>query len=94
MAETKISSNLSIEFTVTLKMSLAEAWALNQMTVYGVDSFLKGYYKQLGRSYLEPHEAGIRTLFKTIQENLPTQLHNADEYMKAIKGAENIYKLK
>ena len=87
MANTEIKSNLQLNFEVTLKMTLSEARALKEITGYGYKSFLEGYYKQLGRSYLQPHEKGVISLFETIKEHLPEQLNKADQMIKDINMA-------
>ena len=95
MAEVKAKSDFKIEFTVNLKLTIQEARALNEMVKYGSKAFLEGYYKQLGKSYLQPYESGVISLFETIRAELPYQLHDVDEIIKsldAIKGLNCQYK--
>ena len=40
--------------------------ALDALIGYGVEGFLESFYKVMGTAYLKPHEAGLRSLFKTI----------------------------
>ena len=84
MAKTEIKASLSLDIKITLEMTLDEAIALKEITGYGVDAFLEGYYKQLGKHYLQPHEKGVRSLFNTIKENLPHKIGNANKIMKAV----------
>lgn len=84
----KVKSDISIEIEVTLKLTLQEARALNQITKYGVKSFLEGYYKQLGKSYLEPHEKGVISLFGTIKQELPSKIRKAEDWIAAIVKIE------
>lgn len=72
MAQVKASS--TVKLSVTLVLTEEEAIALNEMTKYGIDSFLKGYYNFLGRHYMQPHEEGMRSLFKTIDAELSPHL--------------------
>jgi hypothetical protein len=72
MATVKASS--TVKLSVTLELTEEEAIALNEMTKYGIDSFLKGYYKFLGKHYMQPFEGGMRSLFKTIDSELPPHL--------------------
>lgn len=53
---------LTVEIVIAL--TEAEARALEALAGYGADPFLKVFYKSMGRHYLEPHEEGLRSLFK------------------------------
>lgn len=89
MAKTEIKATLNLDIKINLELTLAEAMALKEITGYGVDAFLKGYYKQLGKSYLEPHEKGVRSLFNTVKENLPQKIYNADKIIKAVSDIKD-----
>ncbi len=89
MANTEIKASLNLDIKITLELSLAEARALKEITGYGVKSFLEGYYKQLGKSYLQPHEKGVISLFETIKNNLPYKLNDADEIIKTVNGIKD-----
>ena len=78
-----VESKSKIELTVTLTLTEIEARALKEMTGYGVDAFLKGYYKQLGKHYMQPHEEGVRLLFKSINTHLPPHIRRIDKARKA-----------
>lgn len=52
-----------LKMEVVLRLSEAEAMALWAVGCYGTDAFLETFYEKMGRSYLEPHEAGLRSLF-------------------------------
>lgn len=62
----KIDSRATIQATVTLALSESEAAALDALVGYGVEPFLKVFYKELGEAYLKPHEAGLRSLFESV----------------------------
>lgn len=72
MAEVKATA--TVEGRVTLHLTEVEAAALEAIIGYGTDSFLKVFYKHLGEHYLRPHEAGVRSLFKTIGRDVPHAL--------------------
>lgn len=59
----KFTTNPKIELKITLSLTEDEARALEALAGYGVDPFLKVFYAKMGRHYLEPHEAGLRSLF-------------------------------
>lgn len=60
-----------VDVNVSLKLNMIEVQALEALAGYGVDSFLEVFYKHIGKHYLEPHERGLRSLFETIQSELP-----------------------
>ena len=82
----KSSGKLEANFTITL--SEVEARALVEMTTYGHEPFLKGFYTKLGKSYLQPYEAGIISLFSTIKKELPPHLSRVDDAKKAFCGVK------
>ncbi len=90
MAEVTTKSDFKIEFTINLKLSIAEARALNEMVKYGSKVFLEGYYKQLGKSYLQPFERGVVSLFETVRTELPFKLHDVDKIIRSINEIENL----
>ena len=90
MATAELNTKLSMGIKITIELTLEEAKALNEMTGYGADSFLQGYYKQLGKSYMQPHEKGVRSLFETIKKTLPYKIHDADTVIKAVNDLKNL----
>lgn len=67
----RLTQRPSIEVDVNIKLSMAEVQALEALAGYGIKAFLEVFYKQMGKHYLEPHEAGLRSLFDTIRSELP-----------------------
>lgn len=61
-----------IELDVALKLNESEVRALEALAGYGTDAFLEVFYTHMGRHYLKPHEAGLRSLFETIRSELPS----------------------
>lgn len=60
----KIETLVSARAVLTLDEK--EICALDALVGYGIDPFLKVFYEKMGRAYLEPHEAGLRSLFETV----------------------------
>lgn len=87
MNKTEIQSDIRINFTVMLRLTESEARALSEITKYGHKAFLEGYYKHLGKSYLQPHENGVISLFETIGKELKGQLYKIDLAKKGIINA-------
>jgi len=78
ITQTEIQAKASIVFDE------AELRALDALTGYGADSFLKMFYKHLGEAYMKPHETGLRSLFTTLNGPVHTALQNVDALRKII----------
>jgi hypothetical protein len=74
-----VTSNSTMEFTIFLKLTEAEARAMKELTGYGFSNFLDVFYKHLGRAYMEPHEKGLKSLFETIVTELPPHIRRIDK---------------
>ena len=72
-----------VEVSATIKLTETELRALEALAGYGTDNFLEVFYKQMGKHYLQPHEAGIRTLFDVIRSDLNPILRRTDAAKKA-----------
>ena len=85
----KVTGNakVEIEFTINLTLTKGEALALDAIAGYGADEFLNVFYQKMGKSYLQPHEAEMRSLFKVIRAKLPNEIdkiNNAEAEMKKV----------
>lgn len=78
-----------IKNSFILELNEEEAKALNALTLYGTDSFLNMFYKQLGKHYLKPYENGLRSLFDGISDNLEKDIYQANGYNDKIKRKLN-----
>ena len=72
-----------IEVFATIKLNEQELRALDALVGYGDQPFLDAFYKLLGKAYMEPHEAGIRSLFEVIRADLVPILARASAARKA-----------
>lgn len=79
----KLKSTSKVDVTTMLILSEEEVLALEALAGYGADAFLKFFYEKLGKHYLQPHEKGLRSLFETIQKELPA-------HVRKIKVARNL----
>jgi hypothetical protein len=79
----KIVQNASVTISLTFTVSETEARALDALVGYGTDDFLKVFYEHLGTHYMKPHEAGLRSLFESIRDSVPSYLSRADRARKA-----------
>lgn len=76
----------TLELKIVLELTEDEAMALDALAGYGTDSFLQTFYELMGRAYLEPHEAGLRSLFTAVREVIPNYRNRAQEARKIFDG--------
>lgn len=95
MAENKITSKsfASIKASINIELSEIEARALLEMTKYGHEAFIKGFYHYLGKAYIKPYESGIISLFKTLKEELPPHLRRFEKIAEKIQEIDKIQKV-
>lgn len=77
MAKLAVNSKLDINIAFTVTES--EARALEALSGYGEDAFLKHFYQFLGEGYLKPYEQGLRDFLKTIRHVLGPELGRLDD---------------
>jgi hypothetical protein len=77
-----------VNFTVKTELSEGDLMALDALVGYGTDSFLECFYKNLGSSYLKPHEQNLRDLFAKIEHMRP----EIDKIKQARKALQPILK--
>ncbi len=82
----KLSARPIIQTHLTISITEVEARAFDALVGYGTDAFLKVFYEKLGKAYLEPHEDGLRSLFKCFRKELPAILGRADRARKVFNG--------
>lgn len=83
----QIEGRATVETTITLALSEEEAAALDALVGYGVNEFLKVFYKELGEAYLKPHENGLRSLFDSVR----TGEGSVSRFLKATKDARDVF---
>lgn len=81
-----ITPNAKLEVTATFIFSEQELRALDALVGYGTDPFLEVFYKHLGRAYMQPHEAGLRSLFNSISQQQGGILRRADDARRVFEG--------
>ncbi len=66
-----MSNKFNMEATITPEMTIriteGEARALYALTTYGFESFIAVFYKNLGETYMKPHEKSLKSLFDNIR---------------------------
>lgn len=84
MAE--ILQKTKVEVSATMQFSEAELRALDALVGYGVEGFLKVFYEKMGKHYMQPHEDGLRLLFKSVREIVPGILSRTDDARRVFTG--------
>jgi len=75
-----------VEVSATMQFNEAELRALDALVSYGVDGFLEVFYTKMGKHYLQPHEAGLRLLFKSVRAVVPSILSRTDDARRVFSG--------
>lgn len=79
-----IHAKVQAQLTVTLELTELEARALDGIFGYNVDAFLKVFYERMGKAYVQPHEAGVRSLHNSIRGVVAGPLAEIDKARKAM----------
>ncbi len=82
----QVATRATVYFSAKIILDEPALRALDAMAGYGADNFLKVFYEKLGRAYMEPHEAGLRSLLTAIKRQIPKQLHVVDEARRLLEG--------
>ncbi len=61
----KVQGIPTVTLDITIRLTEDEAGAIGAMAGYGDDAFVKAFYAHLGKTYMERHEAGLRSFLKT-----------------------------
>lgn len=83
----RIITNPVVNVSACIRLTEQELSALDAISGYGTDEFLKVFYDRMGEAYLRPHEAGLRTLFATIRTEVPAILARAEASRKAFNSS-------
>lgn len=81
-----VSGRGVVEAKIILEITEAEAHALDALACYGDDAFLAVFYTHLGRAYLQPYEAGLRSLLKSLRTGEGSVVDFLDRASKARKA--------
>lgn len=80
-------AQIGVSAKVVIELSEEEVRALDGIFGYNVEHFLKVFYERMGKSYVQPHEAGVRSLHATIRSILSGPISKIDTARKAIHEA-------
>lgn len=63
----KLGMKGRVDASITIELTEAEAGALDALVGYGFEPFKQVFYEKLGRAYMEPYEAGLKSLFESVR---------------------------
>ena len=87
MKMAELETKPTVQLSVTIRLTESEARALDALVGYGDDAFVKAFYEGLGKAYMEQHEDGLRSLFKSVRSFMPGILERANLARKVfVKG--------
>ena len=75
----------SINAKISICLDEMEARALSAITTYGTDSFLRVFYKHLGKAYLQKYEVGVYSLFEGVHKFIDPQLNIVTEARRILE---------
>lgn len=76
----------TLKMSITIEISEEEARAINEMTCYGTDQFIKAFYENLGKSYMEKHERGLRSFLDSARAQIGGIVSQITEARKIFTG--------
>lgn len=79
----KITQQPTVTVEATFTVNEAELRALDALAGYGDDAFIKMFYKDLGTTYMKPHEAGLREFLTSIRSIAGGIINRTDNARKA-----------
>ncbi len=86
----RLISTPRLDLNIQFELSYQEAAALDALAGYGHDEFLKVFYEKMGKHYLQPHENGLRSLFKSVREQLPAIVSRFEDARGVLAGARKV----
>lgn len=81
----KAISKPKISVSITFEVDEEEARALDALAGYGDNEFIKMFYNQLGKSYMQPYEAGLRRFLESVRSAVAPALNDVDVARKAVQ---------
>ncbi len=84
----QITKYVEIKFGANLYLNETEIRALDALVGYGTEPFLKMFYDKLGKSYMQPYENGLTTLFENIRSVVHPAIGEINRTRQVIKESE------
>lgn len=80
-------TNVKVEFSITLTLTIGEAKALKAIAGYGTKAFLETFYEKMGKYYLEPNETDLILFLEKCNYAIPMELEKINKAAKDIADA-------
>jgi hypothetical protein len=80
----KITFSPKLDVRVYFAIDEEEARALDALSGYGTDAFIKAFYETLGKAYMQKHEQGLRSFLSSIREIITPALSKVDNARKIL----------
>lgn len=87
MSELTVKSAPEQIFNIHLVIPERQARALDALTGYDIEKFLQFFYKEMGKSYMEPYEKDFREFLLAVHKHVPLQLAKFDKAREAFVEA-------
>lgn len=83
----KVRNKATINFSSTINLNESEIRALDALVGYGDDTFLKAFKEKLGESYIRNHEAGLKSFFAAVRDQVLPTLYDINQAWKDLHAA-------
>lgn len=70
--------HIDVGARILIELDETEASALSGIFGYSDDAFLKAFYEKMGRAYVQPFEAGVRSLHARVRNQIDPELRKVD----------------
>ncbi len=84
----KLINKSTLHIDISFSVTESEARALEALSGYGDDAFIKHFYEFLGEAYMKPHEQGLRDFLSTIRYVLSPELSIIDDARRFLRNKE------
>lgn len=78
---------MKVESKIYLELTEGEAKALAAICGYGPSEFINWFYRNMGKHYLKPYEASVKTLFQKAR-SLDHAVKQVEDARKTIESIE------
>lgn len=79
-----------LDLSIQFELNYHEAAALDAIAGYGFEQFIRVFYEKMGKHYLQPHENGLRSLFKSVREQLPGIVSQFEDARGVLAGTKKV----
>lgn len=81
----KLIGNAVLNVKATFELDEEELRAMEALSGYGNDAFIKVFYQHLGEAYMKKHEDGLRRVLDMFCKTTPSVLHMVDKARRALQ---------